>query len=193
VDYAKNMNGYGLTVILRHNNETQESLHAHMSAIFVREGEWVEQGTVIGLVGTTGWSTGPHLHFEWRQKTNTGWVAVDSGFKLELARQRLVNSLSLSQQQSQISMNKPPEYHRAPRSLKEKEQADQSNSNQSVSYNLFLPQTITSVLGWGFPLTDLIAYRDGVESNFLLSCSQTTTDREINCEPSWLQKIKNNF
>ncbi|HEY9734745.1 MAG TPA: M23 family metallopeptidase [Trichocoleus sp.] len=70
------LGGYGLTVILRHGNDL-ESRYAHLSQIAVQPGEWVEQGEVIGLVGSTGNSTGPHLHFEMRQLTAQGWVAVD--------------------------------------------------------------------------------------------------------------------
>ncbi|MBE9137423.1 peptidoglycan DD-metalloendopeptidase family protein [Nodosilinea sp. LEGE 07088] len=71
------LGGYGLTVILRHDNNDLESRYAHLSQVAVRPGEWVEQGEVIGLVGSTGTSTGPHLHFELRQLTAEGWVAVD--------------------------------------------------------------------------------------------------------------------
>jgi hypothetical protein len=71
------LGGYGLTVILRHGENDLESRYAHLSQVAVRPGEWVEQGEVIGLVGSTGNSTGPHLHFELRQLTAEGWVAVD--------------------------------------------------------------------------------------------------------------------
>ncbi|MGI0487752.1 peptidoglycan DD-metalloendopeptidase family protein [Pantanalinema rosaneae CENA516] len=77
VDLAGELSGYGSTVVIRHNNDTLETLYAHMSQILVKEGQWVEQGTVIGLVGSTGYSTGPHLHFEVIQSTPDGWVAID--------------------------------------------------------------------------------------------------------------------
>lgn len=77
VDLAGELSGYGSTVVIRHNNDTLETLYAHMSQILVKQGQWVEQGTVIGLVGSTGYSTGPHLHFEVLHPTSDGWVAID--------------------------------------------------------------------------------------------------------------------
>jgi murein DD-endopeptidase MepM/ murein hydrolase activator NlpD len=59
----KNWFGYGNMVIVKHNHE-YESLYAHMSKILVTEGQEVFFDTVLGLVGTTGRSTGPHLHLE---------------------------------------------------------------------------------------------------------------------------------
>jgi murein DD-endopeptidase MepM/ murein hydrolase activator NlpD len=57
--------GYGLMVMLDHGNGWQ-TLYAHLSQVHVRCGQTVPQGTVIGAVGSTGHSTGPHLHFEMR-------------------------------------------------------------------------------------------------------------------------------
>ncbi len=54
---------YGYAVYLRHNDGT-ETRYAHMSRVIVEKGEWVNQGQWLGLVGNTGLSTGPHLHFE---------------------------------------------------------------------------------------------------------------------------------
>lgn len=53
---------YGNYVIINHGNGYQ-SLYGHMSMIIAKKGQWVSQGTRIGLVGSTGYSTGPHLHF----------------------------------------------------------------------------------------------------------------------------------
>lgn len=66
--------GYGKVVIVDHgkiNGIPTTTLYAHMSTILAKQGTNVAKGTVIGKVGTTGYSTGPHLHFEVRQKGNT--------------------------------------------------------------------------------------------------------------------------
>lgn len=97
VAIADNLGGYGLTVILRHLNHTQESRYAHLSEIFVKVGQWVEQGDVIGLVGSSGLSTGSHLHFEWRHNTQQGWVATDAGLHLEYALDNLIKSMEVAQ------------------------------------------------------------------------------------------------
>ncbi len=76
--------GYGLAVTLDHN-ANQQTLYGHLSQIFVKAGQFVKQGEVIGLVGSTGNSTGPHLHFEVRQLTEQGWIAVDPAPSLETA------------------------------------------------------------------------------------------------------------
>ncbi len=61
--------GYGVYVVIRHPNGTQ-TLYAHMSRIAVFVGQTVVRGQVIGYVGSTGRSTGPHLHFEVRGARN---------------------------------------------------------------------------------------------------------------------------
>lgn len=94
VAIADNLGGYGLTVILRHGDGDIESRYAHLSRIAVRPGEWIEQGEVIGLVGSTGNSTGPHLHFEVRQLTEQGWVAADAQEILEEGLSNLIATLN---------------------------------------------------------------------------------------------------
>ena len=61
--------GYGTYVVISHANGTQ-TLYAHMSKDNVSVGQSVEQGQVIGTVGSTGKSTGPHVHFEVRGAKN---------------------------------------------------------------------------------------------------------------------------
>ena len=57
--------GYGLMAKISHEQlGDYETLYAHMSRRYVREGQYVRQGELIGLVGSTGKSTGPHLHYE---------------------------------------------------------------------------------------------------------------------------------
>jgi murein DD-endopeptidase MepM/ murein hydrolase activator NlpD len=97
VAMADFLGGYGLTVVLGHNQGTQQTLYAHLSEIFVQPGELVKQGEVIGRVGSTGNSTGAHLHFEFRQWTPEGWVALDAGSQLEYALAQLVRSLDFAQ------------------------------------------------------------------------------------------------
>jgi murein DD-endopeptidase MepM/ murein hydrolase activator NlpD len=63
VTYAGTKGGYGKHVRIKHSGKYASS-YSHMSRINVRNGAIVEQGEVIGKVGSTGMSTGPHLHFE---------------------------------------------------------------------------------------------------------------------------------
>ena len=52
----------GRWVIIQHKNSV-ETHYAHMSKVIVHEGEWVKKGQVIGYLGNSGISTGPHLHY----------------------------------------------------------------------------------------------------------------------------------
>ncbi len=68
VRYAKfNGGGYGNCVVVRHLNGL-ETIYGHLSQINVAENQYVQAGELLGLGGTTGHSSGPHLHFETRYK-----------------------------------------------------------------------------------------------------------------------------
>ena len=72
VVYAGWHGGHGKTVIVRHEDGS-ETLYAHADTLLVGEGDRVDTGDKLGLVGSTGRSTGPHLHFEVRRNG----VAID--------------------------------------------------------------------------------------------------------------------
>ena len=67
VEFIGRMNGYGNTIVLKHHSQ-YTTLYAHQSkfAQNLKKGQKVQQGDLIGYVGSTGWSTGPHLHYELR-------------------------------------------------------------------------------------------------------------------------------
>ena len=65
VRLSKYMGGFGNLVVIRHENGI-ETFYGHLSKRNVEVGDWVNAGDVIGLGGSTGRSTGPHLHYETR-------------------------------------------------------------------------------------------------------------------------------
>ncbi|MFA5598226.1 MAG: M23 family metallopeptidase, partial [Pusillimonas sp.] len=69
IDNIGRMGGYGNTIVLKHGNDVS-TYYAHQSrfAAGLKKGDRIEQGQLIGYVGSTGWSTGPHLHYEFRVK-----------------------------------------------------------------------------------------------------------------------------
>ena len=88
VRISKYMGAYGNVIIIRHENGI-ETFYAHLSKRFVEAGDWVNAGDVIGHGGSTGRSTGPHLHFETRYQGfafDPQWL-ID--FKTGLLRHRL--------------------------------------------------------------------------------------------------------
>lgn len=65
VIFAGWQTGYGNVVYVDHGNNIT-SIYGHMETIYAHKGEEVKPGDVIGLMGMTGWATGPHVHFEIR-------------------------------------------------------------------------------------------------------------------------------
>jgi murein DD-endopeptidase MepM/ murein hydrolase activator NlpD len=80
VEFAGVKGGYGNVVILRHNGQ-YSTVYGHLSRIAVRRGARVAQNDTIGLVGHSGWATGPHLHYEFRiagEARNPASIAMPS-------------------------------------------------------------------------------------------------------------------
>jgi murein DD-endopeptidase MepM/ murein hydrolase activator NlpD len=65
VEFAGVQNGFGNVVFVKHRN-SHTTVYAHLSRIFVKQGQTISQAQNVGAVGSTGWATGPHLHFEFR-------------------------------------------------------------------------------------------------------------------------------
>ena len=71
VGQQKKYKGYGKVTIISHGRRSSDrkliaSFYAHQSRILVKKGDIIKKGDTIGLVGSTGYATGPHLHFEIR-------------------------------------------------------------------------------------------------------------------------------
>ncbi len=94
VEIAGWMGGLGFAVVISHNNGSQETRYGHLSEVLVEPGQVVSQGQPIGLVGSTGFSTGPHLHFELWQKEGEEWIVKDPTPALIAAMTRLENYLA---------------------------------------------------------------------------------------------------
>ncbi len=90
--------GYGNNVIIRHGYG-YETLYGHMSKINVREGQKINRGDVIGFVGSTGTSTGPHLHYEVIKNGNK--INPINFFYNDLTPEEYEKMLIISAQQNQ--------------------------------------------------------------------------------------------
>ncbi|MBP5189547.1 MAG: peptidoglycan DD-metalloendopeptidase family protein [Bacteroidales bacterium] len=91
VRIARPMGGYGNLVVLRHENGL-ETVYGHLSKIKVRPRQRVKAGDIIGLGGSTGRSTGPHLHFEVRfqyEPFDPEWILDFSNYTLRTRRLHL--------------------------------------------------------------------------------------------------------
>ena len=73
VETTDYLDGYGICVVIYHYDGTS-TLYGHLSSRIVEPGMEVQAGQVIGYMGSTGWSTGDHLHFEIITGTREGWI-----------------------------------------------------------------------------------------------------------------------
>ena len=97
------LTGYGNLVIIYHD-ESHSTLYAHLSLISVKPGEHVSKGQKIGESGNTGYSTGPHLHFEAR----TRWNDFRSHFDpMELPMMTVDDSISSAKEPEDSSLTIP--------------------------------------------------------------------------------------
>ena len=88
VAFADLMNGYGRVIILQHNHGVS-TRYGHLSGFAVTEGQMVRRGDIVGYVGRSGRTTGPHLHYEvrindipvnpYRYLKNTPYASISEG------------------------------------------------------------------------------------------------------------------
>ena len=101
VRYAKsNSGGYGNCIVIRHKNGL-ETLYGHLSRIKISENQFVKSGDLIGLGGSTGHSTGPHLHFETRYKG----ISFDPQLLIDLNTQELKSNIVIIDKSDLIKQN----------------------------------------------------------------------------------------
>ena len=99
--------GYGNYVILEHG--TLRCLYGHLSEIYAKEGTEVQAGTIVGFVGSTGRSTGPHLHIQLQRLTaNNNWTSVDPMRFIEQLNRRV---LDFNKRLAEISGKDTPIYN----------------------------------------------------------------------------------
>jgi murein DD-endopeptidase MepM/ murein hydrolase activator NlpD len=99
---------YGKAVAIRHDfgykDQPLYTVYAHMDEIDVTLGQWVNTGAVVGHVGTTGLTTGPHLHFEvrlgdndfWKTRNPELWIAPPQGFGVLAGRVKSTGGTNLN-------------------------------------------------------------------------------------------------
>lgn len=116
--------GYGNYVILDHGS--LRCLYGHLSEIYAKEGSEVPAGAVVGLVGSTGRSTGPHLHIQLqRLSANNSWTTVDPMPFIQALNQQVK---TFNDRLAEISDKDSPIYNN---------EKSNSNSNELTIENLY--------------------------------------------------------
>ena len=116
--------GYGNYVILDHGS--LRCLYGHLSEIYAREGSEVPAGAVVGLVGSTGRSTGPHLHIQLQRLSATNsWTSVDPMPFIQALNQQVK---TFNDRLAEISDKDSPIYNN---------EKSNSNSNELTIENLY--------------------------------------------------------
>jgi murein DD-endopeptidase MepM/ murein hydrolase activator NlpD len=86
-------NGWGNYVILRTVDKKYDIIHAHLSSVAVTKGQTLSAGAILGQMGSTGQSTGPHLHFEVRKVPWTARNDVDPAIILKKGDQDMLDKI----------------------------------------------------------------------------------------------------
>lgn len=115
VEFSGRQNGYGNVIFLNHGNG-HTTVYAHLSSMAVSQGQRVIQGQHLGGVGSTGWATGPHLHFEYRvngvhqDPTQMARVGTSSGLSAAAMPAFRQSATQLRQQLSAAAtLQQPPQ------------------------------------------------------------------------------------
>lgn len=107
--------GYGNYVVLDHGN--LRCLYGHLGEIYAKEGTMVQAGTVVGVVGSSGRSTGPHLHLQLqRLSANNNWTSVDPLPFIHVLNQQVK---SFNERLAEIAGKDSPIYNNVDTSAKE--------------------------------------------------------------------------
>ncbi|MFM2068358.1 MAG: hypothetical protein RLZZ584_3267, partial [Pseudomonadota bacterium] len=110
VEFAGVQGGYGNVVMVSHGGN-RSTLYAHLSRIGVHKGQKIAQGQTVGQVGSTGWATGPHLHFEFKldgRQMDPVTMARNSEAQVLSAASRRGFELQLQDAQAQLAAAELP-------------------------------------------------------------------------------------
>ncbi|MFN9710888.1 MAG: peptidoglycan DD-metalloendopeptidase family protein [Bacteroidota bacterium] len=137
VRYAKfNYNGYGYCVVVRHLNGL-ETYYGHLSKISVAPDQFVRAGDLLGLGGSTGRSSGPHLHFETRYKDYSfdPFLFIDAEARALICDTLVLTKKELIQKHYPADFSFGPEY--APRrSIKKQKLVAKKRKKNAVRYHV---------------------------------------------------------
>lgn len=134
--------GYGNFIVIKHDNFY--SAYGHLSKREVNKGDKVKKGELIGLVGSTGQSTGPHLHFEIRKTENGSQVDP----KPYLTGSELTSTILDKEKEEEKPDNKEKEEEKPDNKEKEDEKVDDKETETPGKPKLSLTGAMLKMLGF---------------------------------------------